>query len=491
MIEVAVQRSVPQARVGLSGETQRRLLVAGLLLGDGLFLAVAFVVAYAVRFHLGLPLFREVEPSQAFYLRSFIVLIPVWLAMFTLFHLYDEQYLLGGTREYTQLFYACSVAMVSIMAFVFFDHSFVLARGWLLVAWMCAFLIVAGWRFSVRRLVYRLRRRGYFLSPVLIVGANEEGQALAEQLCHWPTSGLHVIGFVDDGRPVGSDVARGRRVLGRVADLQRLIGEHGIRELVVATTALRRPALLEVFRSYGTSDLVRLRMSSGLFEIMTTGVQVAEIGHVSLFSVNKVRLTGLDTVLKTALDYAVIMPGLIAVSPLMLLVALVVKLDSPGPVIYRRRVLGVGNRPFDALKFRTMHVNGDEILQGNPDALAELHNNHKCQGDPRVTRVGGFLRKTSLDELPQLVNVLMRQMSLVGPRMISPPELEKYGKWGMNLLTIPPGITGLWQISGRSDLSYEQRVQLDMSYIRNYTLWLDLEILLRTIPAVLRGHGAY
>ena len=469
-------------------------------MGDAVLLEAAFLAAYGVRFWLGLPIFQEVAPSQAAYLQRFIELVPIWLVIFALFHLYDEQYLLGGLREYSQLFYACTVGMMGVITYSFLDPTFVIARGWLLVAWLCAFVIVAGWRFGLRRIIYRLRARGYYLSPVLIVGADEEGQALAEQLCHWPTSGLHVIGFVDDEHRVGTDLPCGPpaptgdyrwRVLGRLSDMQRLIAEHDIRELVVSTTALPRPALLEVFRSYGTSDLVRLRMSSGLFEIMTTAVQVKDIGHVSLFSVNKVRLTGLDIVLKTALDYGLTVPGLIVVSPLLLLIALLVKLDSPGPIIHRRRVLGVGGRQFDALKFRTMYVDGDEILAGHPEAQAELSRNHKCASDPRVTRVGRLLRKTSLDELPQLFNVLLRQMSLVGPRMISPPELERYGKWGMNLLTIPPGVTGMWQISGRADVPYEERVQLDMSYIRNYTIWLDLQILLGTIPAVLKGHGAY
>jgi lipopolysaccharide/colanic/teichoic acid biosynthesis glycosyltransferase len=207
--------------------------------------------------------------------------------------------------------------------------------------------------------------------------------------------------------------------------------------------------------------------------------------------VNKVRLTGLDVAMKTLLDYGLTAPRLIALSPLVLALALWVKFDSPGPIIYRRRVLGAGAREFDAFKFRTMHVNGDEILAQYPHLQEELRRNHKLKNDPRTTRVGRFLRKTSLDELPQLFNVLLGQMSLVGPRMISPPELEEYGKWGTNLLTVKPGITGLWQVSGRSDVSYEERVRLDMEYIRNYSVWLDLQILFQTLPAILRGRGAY
>ncbi|OUC06860.1 glycosyl transferase, partial [Litorilinea aerophila] len=167
-------------------------------------------------------------------------------------------------------------------------------------------------------------------------------------------------------------------------------------------------------------------------------------------------------------------------------------LDSPGPVFYRRRVLGVGGKEFDAFKFRTMAVNGDEILARYPQLQAELQATHKLKYDPRVTRMGRWLRRTSLDELPQLINVLLGQMSLVGPRMISPEEADEYGRLKLNLLTVKPGLTGLWQVSGRSDLSYEERVRLDMQYIRNYSIWLDLQILfVQTIPVVLQGRGAY
>lgn len=153
--------------------------------------------------------------------------------------------------------------------------------------------------------------------------------------------------------------------------------------------------------------------------------------------------------------------------------------------------MGLNGREFDAFKFRTMHVNSDEILDQHPDLKAKLAREHKLKDDPRVTRIGHFLRKASLDELPQLINVLRREMCLVGPRIISPEEMEMYDEWGLNLLTVPPGITGLWQVSGRSDISYDKRVRLDMHYIRNWTIWLDIQLLLQTVPAVLKGRGAY
>ena len=175
----------------------------------------------------------------------------------------------------------------------------------------------------------------------------------------------------------------------------------------------------------------------------------------------------------------------------MLVISLAIQLETPGSVIHRRRVMGMHGSQFDAYKFRTMHDNGDEILVDHPELREELARNFKLRADPRVTVVGQFLRKTSLDELPQLLNVLKREMSLVGPRIITPAEVEKYKKWDLNLMTVRPGLTGLWQVSGRSDVTYDERVRLDMHYIRNWSIWLDIQLIFQTIPAVLRRRGAY
>ncbi len=198
-----------------------------------------------------------------------------------------------------------------------------------------------------------------------------------------------------------------------------------------------------------------------------------------------------NQVAKLALDYALTIPGLLLIAPLFIFLAILVKLDSPGPVLHRRRVLGQNGRVFYALKFRTMYVNGDEILARYPKLRRELDKNYKLKCDPRVTRVGNFLRKFSLDELPQLLNVVARDMSLIGPRIIAPEEISKYGSSGATLMVVLPGLTGLWQVSGRSNTTYDERVALDMQYITNWSLWLDVKILLRTIPAVLKGDGAY
>jgi exopolysaccharide biosynthesis polyprenyl glycosylphosphotransferase len=373
----------------------------------------------------------------------------------------------------------------------------IFARGWLVLSWGFAFFFTAVGRFIVRRVVYYLRDHGFYLSPTIIIGANDEGISLGRQLSTWKSSGLYVLGFVDSKLPAGmlvceDDERRSMYCLGPVDRLEEVISRYEIEEVILASSAFSsRDNLLEIFKTYGVASGVNVRLSSGLYEIITTGLTVKEFAYVPLVGVNQVRLTGLDRVLKLILDYTLTIMALVIALPVMLLIALAIRLDSPGAVIHRRRVMGVNGKQFDAFKFRTMRVDGDALLAARPDLLEELRQHYKLKNDPRITRLGAFLRRSSLDELPQLLNVLRGEMSLVGPRMISPAEIDKYDKWDINLLTVRPGITGLWQVSGRSDISYEQRVRLDMHYIRNWSIWLDLQLILQTIPAVLKSRGAY
>ncbi len=482
----------PGRRIGAWGRHQWKALSAWLVAQDALLIFLAFGAAYFVRFTLQLPIFSaEARIDLAFYQRLAFISTPMWVALFALFGLYNRKNLLGGTKEYALLFNAVTTGLVGIVFAEFMLPDLVLARGWLLLSWAFGFLFAAMGRFTLRRGVYALRKRGYFLTPAVIVGANPEGFSLAEQLRRWTTSGLQLIGFVDDELPSNARYIANLPALGTLEQLDKLIARYNIEEIILTSNALPREKLLQVFQRYGTSPNVNVRLSSGLYEIITTGLEVKEFAFVPLLGVNKVRLTGLDLVLKTLLDYGIALSALVIGAPMLGLIALLIRLDSPGPIIYRRRVMGVNGKQFDAFKFRTMYVNGDEILARYPDLQEELRRTHKLKFDPRITRIGRYLRKASLDELPQFINVLRGEMSIVGPRMISPPEMEMYAKHGLNLLTVKPGITGLWQVSGRSDVSWEQRVRFDMHYIRNWSIWLDLQILFQTIPAVLRSRGAY
>lgn len=490
--EASVKAKARMAGGNLVKRYQWPLLVVLLMVNDVIMIGAAFQAAYSIRFELAIPLFHlDVVPSTVFYQSLVRFLLPFWLLIFAAKGLYSMRNLLGGTREYSTVFTSTFIGMFLVIAFGFLQPDFVLARGWLLLAWFFAFLFTAMGRFGIRRFVYYARERGYYLTPAIIVGANDEGLSLAEQLAAWRRSGLNVVGFLDDNIPAGQKVFHHLTILGPISHLNSVIEIHGIKEVIVSSSAFSRDELTAIFKQHGISDHVNLSMSSGLYEIITTGLRVRETASVPLVTINRVRLTGIDLVLKLLLDYAIAITALVLGSTVFLTLALAVRLDSPGPILHRRRVMGVNGKQFDAFKFRTMHVNGDEILEKNPELKAELEANHKLKDDPRITRVGKLLRKTSLDELPQFINVLRNEMSVIGPRMISPPEMKMYSQWGINLLTVKPGISGLWQVSGRSDVTYEERVRLDMQYIRNWSIWLDIQILIETIPAVLRQRGAY
>jgi exopolysaccharide biosynthesis polyprenyl glycosylphosphotransferase len=467
------------------------VLVAVLVAGDALGLIAAFAVAYLIRFKTGIPLLDTPPHRIVFYSSVAFLVIPVWLLIFALHRLYDRQRLFAGLQEYIRVINASTVGLVVVIVASFLALELSISRGWLLLVWALSILSVSTWRFAARRLLRRAHARGLFATRTIIVGANDEARAVAEQFLDDAGSGIQIVGFVDNALPSYTHVVGGRSVIGRLWDLPDLVRTHQIHDLVVATTSLSRDQLVDLYATFGHVDNVTIHLSSGLFDVLTTGVSVREVSYVPLMTPDRVRITGVDAVLKATLDIVVAASALIALSPLFLLVAMAVRLDSPGPAFHRRRVLGRSGKSFYAFKFRTMVVNADAALAADPRLNETFRLGHKLKSDPRVTRIGAFLRRTSLDELPQLLNVLRGEMSLVGPRMIAPDEVIRYGKWQYNLLTVKPGITGPWQVRGRSDIPYDDRVRLSMHYIRNYTLWLDLEILLRTVPAVLQARGAY
>ncbi len=478
-------------------DTKIRIVRVVLMFLDTGTVGLAFLLAYHIRFVSAFTGFFDPAGTtdSPFYSLYVFLLIPLWIALFAAFRLYDDSVLFGGLQEYMSAFNACSAGIMLIVLVSFLEPTLIIARGWLLLAWMLTIALVIIERFTFRRIIYNLRSRGRFMTPTYIVGANSEGVAIAEQLASVPMAGINIIGFLDDTRNVGEEVLPGLLVHGPTGHSEALVKRFGVERLIIASSGVRRDNLLDLFRRFVNSETVSVWMSSGMYEILTTGVRMQDVGSVPLVSVNRVRLTGANVVAKMLLDYIGAIALLALLSPLLLAIIVIMKRTDPGPIIYRRRVVGVEGKAFDAFKFRTMIVNSQEVLDDllarDPEARAEYLQFYKLKHDPRITRIGHFLRKTSLDELPQLINVLRGEMSLVGPRMITLEEVERYGKWGLNLHTVKPGITGLWQTSGRSQLTYEERVRLDMRYIRNYSIWLDLQILFQTIPAVLMSKGAY
>lgn len=452
-------------------------------------ISAAFWLAYLVRFQI---LDYPAQYDRVYYMQIITLSTAAWIGLFWVYQLYSPKILFGGLEEYARVINAITLGSILLVLFDFFGYrDQETSRGWLILVWVFSLALVEVFRYAVRRTVYALHRRGRLLVPAVIVSADTEGQALLEQLTEFPHSGLQIQGFIDNRLPRDALVEGKYPVLGSIDDLIEVTATHAIEEVIVASGEISREDLLKIYRSIAWNPGVKLRLTSGLYEIISTSLHIKELVNIPLIEVNKVRITGLNLALKTISDYAIAFLGLLLLSPLFILISVLIRLDTPGPVLYKHRVMGLNGRQFLAYKFRTMFENGDDILKAQPDLHKKFQENYKLKDDPRVTRFGRFLRQISLDELPQLINILRGQMSLVGPRFITPQEMDKFGKWGMNLLTVKPGMTGLWQVSGRSDTSYDQRIRLDMYYIRNWSLWLDIYIMLITLPAVLKRKGAY
>ena len=278
--------------------------------------------------------------------------------------------------------------------------------------------------------------------------------------------------------------------MGMVADLRDVIREVGAECVFVAASALSANEMGYVAKAVRLEG-VEVRVTATLPEVLSSRVAVQSLGGVTALSLRPVRLTGTQAVIKRAFDIVVAGLGLVLLSPVLAAIAVAVKVTSPGPVLFRQKRVGHRGRPFTMLKFRTMQVGADSMVE-------ELRAEHgvdglmfKMKDDPRVTRAGRFLRKVSLDELPQLINVVIGDMSLVGPRPPLPEEVTRYEDWQFDRLEVPPGISGLWQVSGRADLSFEDCVRLDLFYIENWSLAYDLYILAKTIPVLVSKRGAY
>jgi exopolysaccharide biosynthesis polyprenyl glycosylphosphotransferase len=278
--------------------------------------------------------------------------------------------------------------------------------------------------------------------------------------------------------------------MGTVADLRDVIREVGAECVFVAASALSANEMGYVAKAVRLEG-VEVRVTATLPEVLSSRVAVQSLGGVTALSLRPVRLTGTQAVIKRAFDIAVAGIGLVIISPVLAAIAVAIKVTSPGPVLFRQKRVGHRGRPFTMLKFRSMQVGADRMV----DELRAEHGVEdlmfKIKDDPRVTKVGRFLRKVSLDELPQLINVVIGDMSLVGPRPPLPEEVTRYEDWQFDRLEVPPGIIGLWQVSGRSYLSFEDCVRLDLFYIENWSLAYVLYILAKTIPVLVSKRGAY
>lgn len=456
---------------------------------DVVTILVAFLAGYWVRYDLRW--FLDVAydaPLSAYlpFLALYVILTPLFFVVDGVYRTWPRSWM-DQVYRITNSTTKVTVLMLAI-TFVFRPRYY--SRAMLIEVGLLTILLLALVRGVEGLAIAYLRARGVGVKRVVIVGAGEVGRTVMRTIVARPDLGYRIVGFVDDNPEKGyTDIGR-FKALGPLENLPVILDEERPDEVIITLPWMYHRKIIGIVRECAQHQ-VRARIVPDLFQMSLTQVNLEDLGGVPLIGVRQASISKGALLVKRLMDVTVATLGLVLGAPLFLLIALAIRLDSPGPVLFRQMRVGLRRRPFGMYKFRSMHVGAEE----QQDMLADLNEADgpvfKIRDDPRLTRVGRLLRRLSLDELPQLVNVLRGEMSLVGPRPPIPAEVEKYQEWHKKRLEAPPGMTGLWQVSGRSRLPFDEMVLLDIYYIENWSLWMDLKILLRTIPKVLLGEGAY
>ncbi len=481
-------------------------------------LAILDVLIIVAGFNLGFwyvfgsGFYKAAGPYPAYYVPSIVLAVIIFLSVFQLAGLYKYQAITNPLHQIQSLLQCYTKVLAVFIVIIFFSKTEYIADSRLTIglAFLLSFLLMLAFRtIMVPRIYFFLVSRGKLQKKTLILGAGEHGEMVCRYLKMNPRSYFRIIGFCDDDFQKGGNLVEGFPVLGTSYDLESLVQRHRIKEVIIAINSIEKSVMLDLIDRCKKAGLV-IHVVSNLYENVNERLEAEEFGGLRTYRIVSGEVGILRLTCKRLMD-AVGSAFLIAVLlPLFLVIAWAIKRDSKGPVFYKSEVVGKGGQPFLSYKFRSMYVTDDKrtlpqtkqvgnaledrgkrhiefmknFIQGNSGGESYLKNEN------RITKVGRILRKYSLDELPQLINVFRGEMSLVGPRFCTATEFGFYKPWHKRRFRVKPGMTGLWQVRARSDVSYDDMVILDLYYIENWSLFFDLEILLRTIPVVLYGKGS-
>lgn len=462
-----------------------------LLAVDVVLIHLAFFTAWWLRYKAelgGVVEFPFYTPYIR-YLPTAIVLMLLMLLNLNFEGLYRTRRNVTWFDEVYGIVNATTTSVLLVVVFFFFYQYYAFSR--LVYAYVAALLVLY---LSLARLLLRawtgwLRARGVGVTRVLIVGGSELGRTMMRHIVAQPELGYQVVGFVADEPEQQQDIGR-FRALGSTSDIPRLVTEHTVDKVIITLPWQQQRQILHIMEQC-EQQAVQFRIVPDLFQLSLTRVSFDEIKGVPLLGMTEPALQGVNFALKRIVDVVLTTLALVAMSPILLLVALAIRLESSGPIIFKQVRIGRGGKPFEVYKFRSMRVGAEKEVARLAAANEATGPLFKIRNDPRVTRVGRFIRKTSLDEFPQLWNVLKGDMSLIGPRPALPSEVAQYQEWHRKRLDAAPGLTGLWQVSGRSDVTFDEMMMLDIYYTEQWSPMLDTMILLKTIPTVLFQRGAY
>ncbi len=461
-----------------------RLVDSGLRILDLLTLVAALWISSAATTGL-----TQAHLSPLIFDQNYALLTTVllaWIAASSMSGLYTAYRTLPFTTEIIRM--ASSMALVSLVtalaAPIWDDHG--AARVALQVYPACAFLLLALGRLVIRRSAALARRSGYNTRRFAVVGQGDLAGQVVASFATDPEWGYCFAGYVLEN---GVEADEGSLVLGRLADFGTILQEQVLDEVVFAVPSERLAVVQEAARLCEQQGIT-FRIFVDIMHGRAARLQSAEMGGLPMLAYSTVPTNEAALAVKRAIDIVVSASVLLLLAPVLAVIALAIKRESPGPVLFRQRRVGLNGREFDLYKFRSMHQDAEAQL-AKLRALNEACGPvFKMRNDPRVTRIGHFLRRSSLDEFPQFWNVLLGEMSIVGPRPPLPSEVRQYQPWHRRRLSVRPGLTCTWQVSGRSEISFERWMELDLEYIDTWSLAGDLEICARTIPAVLGARGA-
>lgn len=471
--------------------------VISLIVLDLALLALSLTLAYVIRMYV-LPTFIHSFPTNA---HPYLIYRLWWIPGISILTIaYEGLYTsrLPFWQETKQLVKAITLGFLLMMAVMFVGKiSDEVSRTVLMLGYVVSIIVLPLGRLAGKTILSKI---GIGVKPVIILGVGKTGEMVAKAMLREKFLGYRIVGFLDDDP---DKLTHGAwidgvffPVLGGFKDCDRIMKQHGIRHLILAAPGMPARQMVDLV-NHLQQRAASVTVIPDLFGVPVEGVEANYYfdDQMLSFRIGNRLAYPWNTFAKRAFDITVGIFALIVLLPIMTVIGAAIKLDSRGPIFFSHRRLGRGGKEFGCLKFRTMAVNAqealDDLFKKDPSLKDEWEKNFKLKDDPRITRVGKLLRKASLDELPQIFNVLKGEMSFVGPRPIVRKELPRFSPYAHYYFMMRPGITGLWQVSGRSDIDYPERVRLESWYVRNWSLWLDITLLVRTVGVVLAKKGAY
>jgi len=423
---------------------------------------------------------------------AFFVICPfIYIIFFHINGIYTKrmQYWLSVKEIFKTNIYI----MVTLIFIMFIAHiAGTTSRLFIFLLWIFSFLLIILFRFFLKIILDKCK---ILRVPILIMGAGKTAALVLQELKNDIGLGYYFVGFLEDNIPDERVVAIIPQ-LGKFSDAKRVIAEMKVSHILVIAPGLDDSTIQEIV--YSLQPFVKeiaFIPDMGKMPLATLDMESLIDGHVVIFKIRNNLSVWHNKAFKFCFDMICTFIGMILISPILVFIGVWIYLDSPGPIIFKHTRIGKNGKEFYCYKFRTMCVDAEEklknLLKHDPQAKEEWEKDFKLKEDPRITKSGDFLRKTSLDELPQIFNVLKGEMSLVGPRPIVEAEVVRYSKYIADYYMVRPGITGIWQTSGRSDVTYDERVQMDTWYVRNWNVWLDIILLWRTFKVVIDKKGAY